>query len=185
MADRFGLRIDLARRRFPVLGIRDPVRVGDMGLVRCATNVGPLKVVLDPVHAFLMAPYPRRQPASDEATAGDGREVVEPLQDTGAGQALDDAEGERGAADTTARDAEGGAVASLVDLFIDVREADVREALLVRRRRLVGRKRQRPVHRHVFLFKNLIQLLRRRRHATPPTEIALRRLYGVTQFYSS
>src|SRR3546814_20957791 len=56
-----------------------------------------------------------RQPAAEIATAGDGREIVESFQQPVPGQPLDNAQGESGAADAAAGEAESPAFLSMKD----------------------------------------------------------------------
>jgi hypothetical protein len=72
-------------------------------------GVGLGEVALHAGHPAAVAPGPRGEPASDVAAAGDGGEIVELVEHVRAGQPLDDAQGEGGAADAAAGDAERGA----------------------------------------------------------------------------
>ena len=61
------------------------------------------ETLLDFPDADLLMMHPGHQPASDIAPAGNRRDIVEVMQQTGSCERLDNAEIERGAADTSAR----------------------------------------------------------------------------------
>src|SRR6185295_2407174 len=95
-----------------------------LGLQLAGSGHPAAELVRDAVEPARVTVDPGAQEAAQIAAARDGREIVEGVQQVPAGQPLDDAETEDGAADTAARKAEGReAVRMGVDPPVDLAEA--------------------------------------------------------------
>ncbi len=95
-----------------------------------------------PLRCLALSRDPRLQPGADVSAARDRGQVVEPVQEIGPGERLQDAEVERRAADAAAREAERGELVTSVPCLL--RDVCVDVAQRLRLDRVVGRRELLP-----------------------------------------